>query len=84
MIVFFSFNQNIISVKQFRSISVGPNLLFKTVFKMIKNLIGIQSVKHILDQNFLLKKKSCFDKFTKIYGECSKNLNTKIMAENIF
>ena len=60
--------------------------MFKPVCKRIKYLIGIQSVEHSLDcdharhhvglnlgLNFLLKKKNCFDKFTKIYGKCSKN-----------
>ena len=43
-----------------------------------------------LGLNFLLKKKNGFDKFIKIYGKCSKKLNTlkfwtpKIIAENNF
>ena len=88
---FFLFNQNIISVKQFRSVS-GPSGLIcvqNCLQKDKKNLIGIQNVKHSLDRdhaghyvgldlglNFLLKKKTVFDKFTKIYGKCSKKLNT--------
>ena len=84
----FSFNQNITSVKQYRSIS-GPSGLIcvqNCLQRDKKNLIGIQSVKHSLDRdhaghyvgldlglNFLLKKKTCFDSFTKIYGKCSKN-----------
>ena len=70
--LFFPFNQNIISVKQFRSISCPPGLFCvqKCLQKDKKNLIGIQSVKHSLDRdqaghyvgldldlNFLLKKK---------------------------
>ena len=68
---FFPFNQNIISVKQFRSLSCPSGLIcVQNCLQKDKNLIGIQSVKHSLDQdlaghyvgldlglNFLLKKK---------------------------
>ena len=51
--LFFPFNQNIISVKQFRSISCPSGLICvqNCLQKDKKNLIGIQSVKHILDQD---------------------------------
>ena len=84
--LFFPFNQNIISVKQFRSFSCPSGLIcVQNCLQKDKNLIGIQSVKHSLDWDHaghyvglhlglnVLLKKNCFDKFTKIYGNLKKN-----------
>ena len=49
---FFPFNQNIICVKQFRSISCPSRpICVQNCLQKVKNLIGIQSVKHSLDRD---------------------------------